>query len=475
MTATHKLNYIDFRTIDTANRKHQNWTVNTILKNWETHQFVACEAPTGVGKSIIGMVAQYLQSINWTPDANEENLRQTPRPAKVMTTTKALQRQYITDFDVHHLFGAKNYTCPTGDAEYYKGRGCLKKRCGSRHICPYLVEREIAMNETSIINYAQAFSLPQIAESASVLVFDEAHDFETTVLETMSVEITEAMCNSANTTAPVWDDIESVRAAAKRIYDYAIKLPEDDEDREDMITAYGAAYAEDRLWIPSKKSAKFKPPFLTREMLNPLIGDKKVLFLTATLGSFSQFCKNCGISSEEAKFIKVPEVFDPERTPEIWKFNVGSLNAGNLVEKTPDMADSIRQILEIHEGQRGLIHVPSYKLAEDLVKLVKSDRLVITNGNEYKQYDDIEDAVLVSPSLHTGVSFNDDQARFNVIAKTSWLYLGDPFVAFRKGHDNNWYVNEARKKLHQQKGRTTRSAEDWSTIYYLDLALKRLL
>lgn len=462
---THQLNYIDFRSLSTANRKHQKWTVETIIKNWETHQFVACEAPTGVGKSIIGMVAQYLQSVNG----------ETPRPAKIMTTSKALQRQYISDFDVHHLFGAKNYTCPTGDAAYYKGPGCLKKRCGARQICPYLVEREIAMNETSILNYSQAFSLPALADSSDVLVFDEAHDFEDKVLEIMSVEINEKMCNSANTTAPKWRDIDSVRSAAKRIYDYALTLDEEDEDRDDMLAAYSAAFDENLLWIPTDKNAKFKPPFLTREMLSPLIGTKKVLFLSATLGSFTQFCKNIDIQKSEAKFIKVPEVFDPAKTPEVWDFNVGSINASNLQEKIPEMAESIKKILEIHEGQRGLIHVPSYKLAEALVKHVGDSRLVITNGNDYKQFDGIEDAVLVSPSLHTGVSFNDDQARFNVIAKATWGYLGDPFISFRKNRDSSWYANEAKKVLHQQKGRSTRSVDDWSTIYYLDQSLKRLM
>ena len=464
---------IDHKTIDTANRKYQRWAVDNILKAWETKQFVVIDSPTGTGKSIMAMVSQHMESIGGIP--KEGDMHSSPHPAKIMTTTKALQRQYIDDFDVHHLFGAKNYTCPTGDAEYYKGKGCRKKRCGSRNICPYLVERDVAMETTSVINYAQAFSLTQLVDTAKVVVFDEAHDFDGAILDAMTIEMTESMCFKAGVIPPSWKNLDEIKIAAAKIGNYANTLPEDDDDREEMLSYLGACNSSDRIWIPEKKSAKFKNPLLKRDMIDPVVAGKKVLFLTATLGGFTQFCKNAGISKDEIAFIKVPEVFDPKLTPHIWDYSVGGLNASNLQESIPAMGKSIREILEIHEGERGIIHVPSYDLAKKLLEAVGSSRLVITNGNEYQQYDDIPDAVLVSPSLHTGVSFDNDKARFNIISKVSWAYLGDPYVSFRKGHDSSWYENEAKKKLHQQIGRTTRSMTDWSKIYFLDDNCKRLL
>ena len=457
---------IDHTTIDTANRKYQNWVVNAIVTNWETQQFVCVDSPTGTGKSIMAMIAQFLES------------KHTSAANKILTSTKSLQRQYEKDFDIHLFMGARNYGCKTGEAEHYKAPGCGKRRCPAFFTCEYQVAKDTAMLETSVINYASAFNLPDLFADSEVIVFDEAHDAMQIITDCFTSTLTAATCMKAHSQWPDFKSITSVREKAAQLYAYAMTLPEDSDIRTDLVSFYAASINPDFLFSPGERLAKFAPKFVTRSMLDIVVQGKKCLFLSATLGGFSQFCKDLSIDTSEAAYIKVPSVFDPALTPHVWDFSVGRINAGNVDEMVPRMVESLDKIFEIHKGERGLIHVPSYKLCHKLVEEAGSkwkDRVRITDGNHYMEYDAFDDVILMSPSLHTGVSFNDDQARFNVIAKAPWRYLGDHWVQFRKDSDPGWYANEAKKHVHQAIGRTTRSPTDWSVIYFLDDSLRSLV
>ncbi len=461
---------LDHKSPDLASRKYQAWAVDTILKNWETKQFVVLQAPTGVGKSIIGMVAQYEQS---PYGAN-----------KMLTSTKSLQRQYISSFDIFGFYGAQNYKCNTGEAKFWKDKGCSKKRCVSFAHCDYQVAKATAELKPAVINYASAFSLPTLFADAEVVVFDEAHDAESTILDCHTQVLDLSVVSRGGVIGPVWDDLASVRRCIDSLEIAAERMTdENDEDfRMDVKKLKIASRREDFLFVPDVKGKRcsFRPKFVTRRMIDNVCEGKKVLFMSASLGSFTQFCKDMAISRDEAAYVKIPEVFDPSHTPVSLEFSVGRLNMGNIEEKIPQICANLDAILKRHEGQRGLVHVSSYALGEMILNSLHMtqeglDRCILVTSNDYEQYLDREDVVLVSPSLHTGVSFDDDLARFNVLLKAPFPYLGDPWINFRKDHDRLWYSNVTSKVVHQQFGRTTRSPDDWSTVYVIDDAIRKFL
>ena len=76
-------------------------------------------------------------------------------------------------------------------------------------------------------------------------------------------------------------------------------------------------------------------------------------------------------------------------------------------------------------------------------------------------------SVLISPSLHTGVDFKDDKARFQIIFKVPFM-AGDEQVSARRRKDPNWYFGQAVTQMIQSYGRTTRSVDDYSVTYILD-------
>jgi Rad3-related DNA helicase len=78
------------------------------------------------------------------------------------------------------------------------------------------------------------------------------------------------------------------------------------------------------------------------------------------------------------------------------------------------------------------------------------------------------DAVLIGPSLTTGIDLSGDAARFNIIVKISYPSMGSALNAKRYETAYHVYVGEAASTLEQACGRTTRSADDWSITYILD-------
>jgi len=83
-----------------------------------------------------------------------------------------------------------------------------------------------------------------------------------------------------------------------------------------------------------------------------------------------------------------------------------------------------------------------------------------------------EDAVLVGPSLTTGIDMKDDLARFNIVVKLSFPNMVSALWAKRYEVANHIYVGETASVLEQSCGRTTRSADDFSISYILDSRAK---
>ena len=77
-------------------------------------------------------------------------------------------------------------------------------------------------------------------------------------------------------------------------------------------------------------------------------------------------------------------------------------------------------------------------------------------------------AMLVSPSMETGVDLPDDTCRVQFILKVPYLSLGDKQVKERLAIDRDWYISSTINRLVQASGRIVRSEDDWGRTYILD-------
>jgi Rad3-related DNA helicase len=88
-----------------------------------------------------------------------------------------------------------------------------------------------------------------------------------------------------------------------------------------------------------------------------------------------------------------------------------------------------------------------------------------------------QEQLFLSVSMDEGISLDDEKARWQVVAKASYPFLGDERVNYRVKEmgDWQWYAGCAVIDLQQAVGRGMRSKDDWCVTYLLDSSLKKLL
>jgi Rad3-related DNA helicase len=83
-------------------------------------------------------------------------------------------------------------------------------------------------------------------------------------------------------------------------------------------------------------------------------------------------------------------------------------------------------------------------------------------------------AIILSPSIEAGYDFKDDLARWQIIAKVPYSFLGSAWVKLNMDRSNKWYARKAIVRIVQASGRAVRGITDHATTYILDSNFKRL-
>ncbi|MBA2861767.1 helicase C-terminal domain-containing protein [Methanococcus maripaludis] len=245
-------------------------------------------------------------------------------------------------------------------------------------------------------------------------------------------------------------------------------------------------------WIPThveRNYGKNVGTYLEKIILKPIdvkdlkeeLFDQAEFYILSSATLSKQHMKDLGFSEKDYAVVSVPASFPVKNRPLkiINEFNMKYeyLNKKDYFKKTVEKLDLI---LSNHKNERGIIHVSSNKLMKDIFKnSIHKNRMikVTSNGNLSEGIESIDsglyyheknnNSVLISPSLHTGVDFKDDKARFQIIFKVPFL-AGDEQVTARRKKDPNWYFGKAVTQMIQSYGRTTRSVNDYSITYILD-------
>jgi Rad3-related DNA helicase len=94
-----------------------------------------------------------------------------------------------------------------------------------------------------------------------------------------------------------------------------------------------------------------------------------------------------------------------------------------------------------------------------------------------EQWYDSNKQIFLSVSMTEGISLDQDKARWQVIAKASYPFLGDERVNYRVNELNDWawYSGQAAIALQQAVGRGMRSQNDHCINYILDTSITTLL
>lgn len=461
-------------------------------------RFVIVEAPTGSGKSAIGVT-----------------LAREASSAFVITNQKILQDQYVIDYpDLAVMKGRANYDCLVAPTHAAAAPCLVGRRYPECEACPYFTAKDVAMaaNVTTLnyayflaeLNYAGGF------KGRDLLVLDEAHNAEGALMSFAQVNLSEAGLLRAGVEAHLppnlgdellFDYVEGLLPDLKRrSRDLEAELNTTREAGGDlqrlsskqwldsiitrltlMLETY---YGGDIDWVVLRyrtdagQEVSFKPVGVA-PLAEPylLAHGERALLMSATILDEPTFLRSLGIDAEDAAFIRVPSTFPPENRPILMK-PTAKLTRHHLTSELPKLVTGIAELAGRHEHEKGVIHTHSYRINRFVTENLPEDvswRVIThasTDGRDAalaQHLSSPEPTILLSPSMTEGIDLADDLARWQVLCKVPYPNLGDKQVAARQERDPGWYDWRTTLAVVQAYGRSVRSEHDHAVTYLLDV------
>jgi Rad3-related DNA helicase len=197
-----------------------------------------------------------------------------------------------------------------------------------------------------------------------------------------------------------------------------------------------------------------------------------VFLMSGTILDKSLFCQLNGLDVSKAVYYSIDSPFNPKSRP-IYYMPLGKMSYKNKEETFQRYIPYIKKLLDKYSGKKGIIHTNSFELAKWIEDKIKDPRLVFHDSSNKDEIlkmhmESEEPCVIVSPSLDTGVSFNDDSARFQIIAKVPYPSLASQKNKLRMKNNPDWYSWKTCGGIIQASGRIIRSSRDWGDTIILD-------
>jgi ATP-dependent DNA helicase DinG len=197
-----------------------------------------------------------------------------------------------------------------------------------------------------------------------------------------------------------------------------------------------------------------------------------VFLMSGTILDKNLFCQLNGLDVTKAVYYSIESPFPVKNRP-IYYMPVGKMSFKQKEETFEKYIPYIKKILDKYSTSKGVIHTNSFELSNWIQKSIKDKRLIFhdsTNKDEMLRMHCESDkpTVIVSPSMDTGVSFDDDLARFQIIAKVPYPTLGSQKNKMRQSNNPDWYAWKTVSGLIQMSGRPVRSNKDYADTIIID-------
>jgi len=204
-----------------------------------------------------------------------------------------------------------------------------------------------------------------------------------------------------------------------------------------------------------------------------------VFLMSGTILDKDIFCRLNGLEVNKSVYYSINNPF-PLKSRPIYYIPLGKMSYKNKVETFKDYVPFFDKILNKYNNKKGVIHTNSFELASWIARDVKDPRLVYhdsSNKDEVlKEHFITEKAtVIVSPSMDTGVSFDDERARFQIIAKIPYPSLGSQKNKLRQKMYPEWYTWRTILGIIQMSGRIVRSEDDFGDTIIIDGSFSDIL
>ena len=485
---------------------------------------IILEAGTGIGKSAIATTIANMYDDSY-----------------ILTMTKQLQEQYLDDFGAMlvEIKGRGNYECNyKGTCDFCIKSEYNLAKCKD---CDYLTALNLAKDSENVITNYDYFYYVGVANptlnSRELLILDEAHNLERKMLALSSnelnreyiatkfgIDIFEPLMNRSKSVnylkrqPDYWmdlcddlvghcsDNIKEIEGDHKQDVQVTLDEFESDPDRfsnfnyveKQQLEADAKTFNSIKLGLEAKDliidlpdiemirsnrmdiSTEFKPYSVVDETNDLLKLGNIRIFLTGTLGSKEKFCEWNNINPDETFYIYQKSPFDVKNRP-IYTDFVGSMSGRrrNVPRWKNDKALlKVRELLDRHLGQKGVVHTSSNEQAHWIMENLKEYNFMFVGGSDRNEvlsdFSESDDSiVLIGASIKDGVDFKGDLCRFQIIFKIPYPQLNEQ-VKYRKDLDPKWYYYQAVMSLMQAYGRGIRDKDDWCVMYIIDSDFMRL-
>lgn len=507
--------------------------VDAIVNNGFKH--VIIEAPTGVGKSLIGTtIHQVIKHLV----TNRNQMAQFR--TSISTPTKGLQDQYAAEkaVSIDILKGKKNYRCHIHPDLYYNAVqcriACRDGHCSKRR-CPYVQARNNWCDVSSLRCTNAAMMIEMCSticmkpeNRADMIILDECHKMPTTLLDHTIMEYSVAAVKSLETVPGGKEIIQSVGAITKHAQDYLLgvvysldgylydqfvalhsqvegllevleELIEDDRLTEDQVMKLADIIdilhnLSDYCGIMSQTQAT---NFIVQEKGDMMVQFKPVnpadvshfglfrkadyfVHMSATICGIESYARSLGIKPGDYYKIQIDNPI-PVENRKIFFMPVMKMgnNMGDYEMK--QLARAVDDIIEFHPDQSGIIHTVSYDRAlaiqqfsrfRDIIHVPRTRQALLELME--KAFRTKKRVIIASPAMEEGYDFKGDYSRFQILVKVPYDYLGDPLVAHINKVDPSAYFRNAVLRIVQMCGRSVRGIDDWAATYILDSSFETL-
>jgi Rad3-related DNA helicase len=498
----------------TANEGQMETIIQAVTYLLAGEQHVIIEAPTGIGKSAIAY------TIHKALGAVKGEIQR----STILTHTKNLQDQYQRDFKtISILKGKTNYPCHHG-AGPYTSPNCVKKcntkECTPMVECPYVKRREKWMKDDDFANtnydYAIRSPLQTMIESFggpnNLMVFDECHTLPAKIIDIYTFDLNRndysalvgtkqfnqlfesiiGLLNLINDEHPV--SMKPVRLSqnivefAENISSYVAQLVssiEKNHPQYEIISNIATYLYFIRLVGVDHEVVvmKCEPGHVEIRVLYAYVVAKEAILckatqfihMSATIVGFKQYAELLGLSSYKTIEVANPIPVESRKVIAVNKYAISS--------KFTDWENYYRIIEALskkHHNTNGIVHSPSFALLKQIKESVStglSDRMMISNNRDdiLAELESKNNAIIMGASLSTGYDFKDDLARWQIISKVPYPYMGDPWIKVMLDRHPKLYAREAILTLIQSAGRVCRGVNDYGVTYVIDANFVSLL
>lgn len=204
-----------------------------------------------------------------------------------------------------------------------------------------------------------------------------------------------------------------------------------------------------------------------------------VFLMSGTILNKNLFCQLNGLDSTKSVYYSIPSPF-PVTNRRIYYMPLGKMSFKLKEDTFKTYAPFIQKLLNKYPDKKGIIHTNSFELASWISRDVSDPRLVYHDSSNKddvlrEHFETDKASVLVSPSMDTGVSFDDDKARFQIIAKVPYPSLASQKNKLRQKNNPEWYAWRTISGIIQMTGRAVRSNEDYADTIIIDGSFSDLI